>query len=129
MGKNYIKEDLNPKGNYTSDYVIRAIAKATGKSWEEVFKGLYEIAYRKRSMLTDKDVWEEYLKELGFVYRKLPKVVAVGSRPKVSSFANSLGDGTYILVIANQLTAVISNYYYEIWDCGNKSVYGYWEKI
>ena len=80
-------------------------------------------------MLTDKDVWEEYLKELCFVYRKLPKVVAVGSRPKVSSFANSLGDGTYILVIANQLTAVISNYYYEIWDCGNKSVYGYWEKI
>jgi len=129
MGKNYIKEDLNPKGNYTSDYVIRAIAKATGKSWEEVFKGLYEIAYRKRSMLTDKDVWEEYLKELGFVYRKLPKIVTGGSRPKVSSFAESLGKGTYILVIANQLTTVIDTFYSEIWECGEKAVYGYWEKV
>ena len=129
MGKNYIKENLNPKGNFTSDYEIRAIVKATGKSWEDVFKGLYEIAYRKRAMLTDKDVWVEYLKGLGFVYRKLPKVVAGGSRPKVSSFSKSLGKGTYILVIANQITVVIDEIYYEIWDCGEKAVYGYWEKI
>lgn len=126
---NYIKENTNPKGHLSSDYEIRALSKATGKSWEEVFKGLYEIAYRNRSMLDEKKVLDEYVRSVGFVYRKLPKVEAGGSRPKVSSFAKQLGKGTYLLIIANQITVAINGNYYEVWNCGNKAVYGYWEKV
>lgn len=36
--------------------------------------------------------------------------------------------GAYILKVANHVVAVVDGIYYDTWDSGYKSLYGYYEK-
>ena len=58
--------NANPKGNKTNDCVVRAIATATGKSWDEVFDALCEIAQKDKLMPNDEKCYGKYLKSLGW---------------------------------------------------------------
>ena len=56
----------NPKNKITCDCVVRAIATATGKSWDDVLEGLFETARQYKLMLNDKKCYERYLAGLGW---------------------------------------------------------------
>ena len=49
-------------------------------------------------------------------------------RPTVDSFAKDHPNGSYILSVANHVVAVVDGKYYDTWDSGYKSLYGYYEK-
>lgn len=122
----FIKENLNPKGRKTADCVVRAIAKAQGKSWLEVFDALTEIARKRYSVLNDKDVYTVYLKE----YAVIPCVVETTEgnfKFTVKEFADSHNQGTYVVQVANHLTTVIDGDIYDTWNCSAKKIYKIWE--
>ena len=48
-----IKYNANPKGWKTDDCVIRAIALATDKTWDQVFTDLNVIAFKKKRTFND----------------------------------------------------------------------------
>ena len=48
-------------------------------------------------------------------------------RPLVKQFAYQHKQKT-VMVVANHLVACEDGYFYDMWDCGNKSMYGYWTK-
>lgn len=58
--------NVNPKGKMTDDCVVRAIAAATGKSWDEVFNALCEVAHKYKLMPSDEKCYGKYLKSLGW---------------------------------------------------------------
>ena len=69
----FVKYNHNPKQNKTSDCVIRAIAFALNKPWEDVYKDLSYLGFKKALMPNDSKVWQAYLKQLNYNKEKMPK--------------------------------------------------------
>lgn len=118
----------NPFKKTTSDCVVRALAKVTGKSWDTVFKELCDIGFDLKVMPNDGEAWRKYLLDNGFEYRKI-SVKKGSKRPKVNGFTLENPKGTYVLRVANHIVAVQDGFYYDSWDSGSYSLYGYYEKV
>lgn len=117
----------NPMKKTTGDCVVRAMCKATGKDWDTVYKELFEIGFELKVMPNMDEAWREYLIRNGFIYHKL--TIKRGSkRPRVNEFAKNNKTGTFVLRVANHLVTLEDGYYYDTWDSGDCSMYGYWEK-
>lgn len=117
----------NPLKLKTSDCVIRAICKATNKEWDTIYRELFEIGFELKVTPTNDDAWKEYLNRNDFIQHKVSNKKGV-KRPTVASFAAQNKKGTFVLRVANHVVTCVDGYYYDTWDCGNKSLYGYWEK-
>lgn len=63
----------NPKDKRTSDCVLRAIATATGKTWDEVLDDLVTVAHETKLMPNDPKCYDKYLESLGFEKQKQPR--------------------------------------------------------
>ena len=120
----FVNFNANPKNKLGCDCVVRAISTAMSEDWITVYRELCDLGAELYDMPFNKDVFGEYLKRKGWIWH--PCKSENGKRPKVCNFdkANSA-----ILRVANHLVYVSDNKYYDTWDCGNKSVYGYWKKL
>ena len=119
-------EYFQPNTRCCGDCSIRAVAKATGQTWYTVFDDLVVIAREMQTMPNDTKVVDKYLKGKGFVWVPID-VSDGGSRPKVSEFAKKHSE-TCVIRISSHLTSSKDNKFYDIWDCGGRSMYGYWIK-
>lgn len=127
VNKYYFYKNENPLKKETCDCVIRALVTATGESWDNIYKDLFQIGFEWKVMPNSKEAWEELLIRKGFTRNKISN--AKGSkRPTVKEFTKEHIEGTYILQVANHLTVSKDGVYYDIWDCGDKSLYSYWSK-
>lgn len=119
------KKDLKDK--YCDD-VVRAISRVENTDWLRASDMLYNIARESQCMMFEKLCYEEFLRNNGYVYHGISN--KRGSvRPTVASFTKDHKIGTYVLVIAHWLVASVDGLYYDTWDCGEKCLYGYWEKM
>lgn len=109
------------------DCVIRALTRVTNKEWHEVFDELVPIAREIQCMPNGKPCYEKYLIENGFEYQGISNKKGT-KRPTVDRFAKDHPSGRYVLRVANHLVAVVDGIYYDTWDSGYKSLYGYWVK-
>lgn len=118
----------NPLEKRTSDCVIRAFCKASGKDWDTVYQELCKVAFEVKSMPNDDSVWKPYIEEhLKFKAHKL-RIQKGAKRPTAGSFAEEHPKGTFILSLANHLVTVHDGQIYDTWDCSSSAVYKYWEK-
>lgn len=120
------KKDL--KDSY-GDCTVRALSKALGITWLEAFDLMIPICRREQvSNIFDapSKIEREWLKELGFEYHGVSNKKG-SKRPTVDSFAKDHPTGTFIANVANHEVAVVDGMYYDTWDCGFKSLYGYYE--
>lgn len=118
------KKDL--KDEY-GDCVIRALTKATGKEWLVVFDELTPIARELQCMPNSKPCYEAYLRLHGFTYTGISNKKGT-KRPTVDRFAKDNPKGIYFLRVANHVVTVVDGIYYDTWQSGDKSLYGYWSK-
>lgn len=124
--KYYQPNQKDLKDTY-GDCVIRALTKATDKEWLEVFEELLPYARELQCMPNGKPCYEKYLTDNGFTYKGISNAKGT-KRPTVQSFAKEHKEGVYVLRVANHLVAVTEGYYWDTWDSGDKSLYGYWVK-
>lgn len=108
------------------DCALRAVVKATNSNWYSVFDGLIPVARRMQRMPNDTEVIDAYLKEKGFVWVPI-KVEKGESRPTVAEFAKNHNE-TCVIRVSHHLTSSSNGKFYDIWDCGDYSMYGYWIK-
>ena len=118
------KKDL--KDEY-GDCVIRALTKALNKDWLEVFDDLIPLSREAQAPYNSKVCYEAYLTQNGFAYHGISNGKGT-KRPTVDRFAKDHPNGTYILRVAHHLVCVQNGQYFDTWDSGYKSLYGYWEK-
>ena len=132
----FVKENVNPKGWKTGDCVVRAIAKASSRPWEEVYRELCEIGAKKCRMPNDPKVYETYLENHGWVKHKMPRR-GDKTRYKVRDFLDELysysGAGWMIISVANHLTCARALIEYDVklydtWDCSYKCVGNFWTR-
>ena len=109
------------------DCVIRALTKALGRTWREVFTDLIPYAIEAQAMPNNEKCYEEYLKANGYKWIGI-KATKGSKRPTVDSFTKEHETGTYILQVAHHLVASVEGKYYDTWNSGSKSLYGYWTR-
>lgn len=138
------KLNINPKGIKACDCVIRAIAYATDNTWENVYVELCKLGMKMKRMPNEKQVYEKYLEQKGWVKHKQPrakdyedgfkmgmKKYTVKEFIELMNFENKcIGKGKLIISVANHLTCIeCNNWEYELvdtWDCSYKCVGNYW---
>lgn len=120
------KKDL--KDEY-GDCQIRALSKALDCTWIEAFDKL--IPYMREEQCNGIGVTvatsSRILGHFGFAYHGISNAKGT-KRPTVDSFAKDHPTGTYILRVANHVVAVVDGKYFDTWDSGARSLYGYYEK-
>lgn len=116
----------NPAGRATEDCTIRAIAKATGKSWDEVYVGTALDGYLLSEMQTANVVWGAYLRRNGYKRRLIDE--SCPDCYTVADFAADNPQGTYILALSGHVVTVIDGDWYDTWDSGNEIPIFYWIK-
>ena len=69
----FVYHNENPKNRITGDCTFRAIATATGKSWEEVVMEMAELSCKTGYAINDKKGIERYLDTIGWIKEKQPR--------------------------------------------------------
>lgn len=120
------KKDVKDK---VGDCQIRAICKALDKSWLDVFDMIVPICREQQVMdifSCDLKKTKEAMKGLGFSYTGISNKRGT-KRPTVDKFAKDHPVGTFIATVAHHVVAIVDGKYYDTWDSGHKSMYGYYE--
>lgn len=128
MYKYYQPNEKDVKDEY-GDCTIRALSKALNKSWIDTFNTIidYELKYQCPIGGMTLKLYKAVFRELGFEYYGVSNKKG-SRRPTVESFANEHKKGTYVLSVSHHFVTVVDGVYYDTWDCGDKSLYGYYEK-
>ena len=107
------------------DCAIRAMCKALGKSWLEVFDDLTPYAREAQCLFNQKPAYEPYLKDSGFTYSSVKRGTTV------KDFRKSF-KGTAICYVragyGTHLVAVVGGQYFDTWDSGDCYMFGYYER-
>ena len=125
----YLKiENINHKNRKTSDCVVRAIAKASGKDYLVVLKDLYDLSVKTGYMFNDKHCYEKLLENYGFYKCKQPKKsdntkYLVGEIDRLVRLGESV-----VISCAHHLTCYVNDELVDIWDCRRKTIGNYWVK-
>lgn len=116
----------NPTGKNVGDCTVRAIAKATGKDWGEVYLSLCIEGYLSGDMPSANAVWGAYLRRLGYTRYLIPDTYP--DCYTVQQFANDHPRGTYILALSNHVVCVDDGEIWDSWDSGQETVVYCWCK-
>jgi len=119
------------------DCVVRAIAIAAEKSYQEVYDAINiassqeRIGKHKSSARNGvyRKTWEKFLTSLGWAWHP---TMFIGQGCKVHLNANELPTGRIIARVSKHMVAVIDGVIQDIFDPSRnetRCVYGYWSKI
>ena len=122
----YKQYNPNPARNRVGDCTVRAITKATEKTWEEVYTALSVYGYNLCDMPSANHVWGAYLRSQRF------KRCIVDDHGQdlytVEDFCRDNPKGTYILAIDGHVVCVEDGCYYDSWDSGQEIPIYYWTR-
>lgn len=122
----YIPTNPNPNGAYVEDCVIRAIAIATGKTWDETYINVCLQGYLMKNMPSVNKVWGNYLMSSGFVRTPLP--TNCPDCYTVRDFCAENKNGIYILATGSHVVAVVDGNYCDAWDSGDEMPIEVWRR-
>lgn len=135
---NFLYENPNPTVKYKKngapykwhkpDCVIRAFSIATEKSWTEAYDILCEIGRKTFDVPNSRDVLDIALQNEGFKKMTFGRLKAGEKRPTVAELAKMTIGKVCVFNIANHEVCAKDGCYFDVWDCGEWTVYNYWEK-
>lgn len=119
----YMHTNPNPRNHEIDDCVVRAIAIATGHSWDYVQLSLCIYSFDLKGMSSTNFVWDSYLRDIGYK-RYNPPYADIPHRFTVKDFCNMYKyvDASYILATGTHVVAVVNGDYYDTWDSGDEEV-------
>ena len=124
MGFSYFNP--NPAGRQVGDCTVRAIAKATGKSWDEIYIGLCLQGLILGDLPSANSVWGAYLRQHGFARNVIPDTCP--DCYTVDRFADEHPRGTYILALSGHVVCVQDGTIYDSWNSEDEIPLYYWVK-
>lgn len=131
----------NPKDNRTGDCVVRAIGLATELGWDEAYKSLCKYGYKKKLMPNDKQCYDKWLQENGWVKHKQPrkwdntKYTGIEFCKLQQNYAGSyvhdgvvLSDRIIAHIGGHHLVAIVDGKINDIWYSQDGCIGNYWTK-
>ena len=126
----YEYENVNPKGKFGGDCVIRAIANALDQSWEVTVRELTELGIKKGFLCNDKHLYPQYLESKGFRQMKEPRDVN-NRKLTVKEWLKMMGPVKTIVanVGSHHVTCIKDSRVRDIWNSSGETMHAYWVKI
>lgn len=118
----YVFTNPNPRGIFTGDCSVRAIAIALDLTWDEAYALLTEYGFMIKDMPNFDNVLGLVLGDRGFTKSVCPNCATV------REFARNHPDGIYVLRTGSHVVTVIDGDYYDTWDSGDEIPIMYWRK-
>lgn len=112
----------NPSKSRVGDCTVRAICKATEKTWEQVYAALCAHGFMRCDMPSANHVWGAYLRSQGF------RRYIIDDDCTVEDFCREHQQGTYILAIDGHVVCAADGFYYDSWDSGQEIPVYYWTR-
>jgi len=122
----WIYANPNPCRREEPDCVVRAIAIATGQSWDAVHRDLCGMSREECTMPSVNWLWEMYLERMGFEKFLLPD--ACRDCVTVRRFCERFGQGVYVIGTGTHAIAVMYGDYYDTWDSGDERLTCFFRK-
>lgn len=121
--------DKDLKDKY-GDCTIRALCKALNCTCLEAFDKVLPFMRKSQCLWNSapQKLVKEWFEQLGFVYHGVSNKSG-SKRPTVEDFAKNHPNGTYIVKVAHHQVAVVNGKYYDTWNSGWKTMYGWYELI
>lgn len=110
--------NANGRGAFTNDCTIRAISVAEGKTWDETYEELSDIAQEYGIILDDVDFIEPLLDSR--YDRECCDDMFVGE------FAENHPYGTYLITMNGHITVCIDGIIYDTFDCTDRKIKCAW---
>lgn len=121
--------NAHPKGKIVGDCVKRAISKAANIDYMEVQRMLNR--YKKVSGAKKFNELHNNVEPIleNILNGKRMSFPAVKGKPRMNGerFCKAYPIGSYILQMANHMTACVDGVIYDTWDCSEKCVYKAWK--
>lgn len=122
----WIRWNPNPLAKHVGDCTIRAITKATGDCWEDIYCGIALYGFMMYDIPSSNAVWGAYLKKRGFKRKMLPNECP--DCYTVEDFCEEHPIGTFVVAVNNHVLTVIDSNYYDSWDSGKENPIYYFER-
>lgn len=122
----WIEFNPNPLGKRIGDCVIRAIAIATGMTWDETYIVLSDYGMMLKNLPNANEVWGAYLKDQGFTRHVIPDTCP--DCFTVRDFCRENPVGVFILCTGSHVVTVKNGDYYDAWDSGKETPQYYWKR-
>lgn len=123
----YVYANPNPKKRNANDCVVRAIALALDRSWEEVYMNITYQGLMMYDMPSSNATWESYLIEHGFVKSLLPDTCPMCYT--VRDFCMDYPIGKYILSTGTHVLYSEKGDYYDTTDSGSEIITSYFTQL
>lgn len=130
----YEYTNVNPKNKLGGDCVVRAIALATGQTWEQTVRELTELGIKHGFVLNDNHVWIKYLESKGFVKANEPRDIRnrkMSVREWMKAEQIYKGNQKTVVVAITQghhVTCIKSGRIRDIWNTENMTMHRFWYK-
>ena len=116
----------NPEGKNTGDCTVRAISKALGRTWENVYTALCAKGYEMSEMPDTNTVWGAYLIDCGFRRHILPETCPFCYT--MADFAEEHPEGTFICGTGTHVVCICDGVIWDSFDSSDKAVLYYFSK-
>lgn len=123
----YRYKNVNPKGHYVGDCVIRALAEVLGEKWEQVYTELCVQGFIMCDMPSSNHVWGAYLQSKGYKRDIIPNECP--DCYTVADFTRDNPHSRYVLATGTHVIAVIDGDYIDTWDSGDEVPVYFWREI
>lgn len=115
----------NPMAKRVGDCVVRAVAKALGKAWEDAYIELTMQGYMMGDLLSSNAVWGAYLAHRGFRKAIVPNCPDCYT---VADFAQEHPQGVFVIGTGSHAVCVCDGTVYDAWDSSEEQPIYYYEK-
>lgn len=110
----FIYTNPNPLDKKTGDCVIRAIAIATGSTWEDAYMDLCMEGLLMADLPNSNAVWSSYLRKHGYKRSIIPNTCP--DCYTVQDFAEDHPYGTYVLCNGTHTVTIINGSILDAWN-------------
>ena len=124
----YFQPNLRDLKDEIGDCAVRALCCAEDIEWLEAYDIMSALARQVWSPFNCKEGFEYIIKKLGYTYHSIARPKKGQKRPTVESFAKEHKEGVYLPIVANHYVCIKNGDWYDTFNSGSCSVYGYWKK-
>lgn len=110
--------NANARGKFVNDCTIRAISLAEGKTWDETYDELSDIAQHNGIILDDVNFIDPLLDSR---YERM-----CFKEKYVGDFAEEHPVGTYLITMKGHITCCINGVIYDTFDCRDRVMWCAW---
>ena len=115
---NYKFHNANSRKIFTNDCVVRAVSLSEGKSWDETYEELSDIAQEYGILLDDVNFVEPLLDS------RYDRVCYHDT--SVGEFVIEHPVGVYLITMPNHITCAIDGIIYDTFDCTDRFMWCAW---